>query len=137
MHGDRATDVAARGIHIDSVAHVVNYDLPQAPTDFIHRVGRTRRAGQRGAASTFSMKSERGELHRIELECKVSLKRRTVAAEIVQEANESTEPKIDTDSPAPNKHLHRFIPGAHRGKQNAGRHARGPSYTLTRKACRR
>ena len=39
-----ATDVAARGIHVDSVAHVVNYDLPQAPQDFIHRVGRTGRA---------------------------------------------------------------------------------------------
>ena len=38
-----ATDVAARGIHVDSVAHVVNYDLPQAPQDFIHRVGRTAR----------------------------------------------------------------------------------------------
>ncbi len=115
-----ATDVAARGIHIDSVAHVVNYDLPQAPTDFIHRVGRTGRAGQRGAASTFSMKSERGELRRIELECKVSLTRKTVAAEIVQEANESTEPKIHTDRPAPNKHVHRSFPGARRGEQNKG-----------------
>src|SRR6185312_1825566 len=84
-----ATDVAARGIHIDGVAHVVNYDLPQAPADFIHRVGRTGRAGQRGAASTFSMKSERGEVRHIELECKVLLERRTVAAEVVQEANES------------------------------------------------
>lgn len=121
-----ATDVAARGIHIDSVAHVVNYDLPQAPTDFIHRVGRTGRAGQRGAASTFSMKSERSELRRIELECKVSLKRRTVAPEIVQEANESAEAKFDADSPAPTKHVHRSFPGARNGKQNAGmRPARG------------
>jgi ATP-dependent RNA helicase RhlE len=83
-----ATDVAARGIHIDSVAHVVNYDLPQASTDFIHRVGRTGRAGQRGSASTFSLKSERGEIRRIELECKVLLERRQVAPEIVREANE-------------------------------------------------
>jgi ATP-dependent RNA helicase RhlE len=83
-----ATDVAARGIHIDSVAHVVNYDLPQASTDFIHRVGRTGRAGQRGSASTFSLKSERGEIRRIELDCKVLLERRQVAPEIVREANE-------------------------------------------------
>ncbi len=54
-----ATDVAARGIHVDSVAHVVNYDLPQGPEDFVHRVGRTGRAGQRGSASTFISKSER------------------------------------------------------------------------------
>ncbi|HXE11938.1 MAG TPA: DEAD/DEAH box helicase [Bryobacteraceae bacterium] len=117
-----ATDVAARGIHIDGVAHVVNYDLPQAPADFIHRVGRTGRAGQRGAASTFSMKSERGEVRRIELECKVLLERRTVAAEVVQEANESDQAKTDGtgDSAAPHKHVHRsFRP--HRGaNQNAG-----------------
>jgi len=121
-----ATDVAARGIHIDSVAHVVNYDLPQAPTDFIHRVGRTGRAGQRGAASTFSMKSERGEVRRIELECKVLLERRKVSAEIVQKANESAEPKIHEDNAAPNKHVHRSFPADRGGKQNAGtRPARG------------
>ena len=71
-----ATDVAARGIHVDSVAHVVNFDLPQTPDDFIHRVGRTGRAGQRGSASTFISKSERGEVSRIERECKVRLVRR-------------------------------------------------------------
>ena len=78
-----ATDVAARGIHVDSVAHVVNYDLPQAPEDFIHRVGRTGRAGQRGMASTFSTRAERGEIRRIERECKVRLNRRNVAQEIL------------------------------------------------------
>ncbi len=77
-----ATDVAARGIHVDSVAHVVNYDLPQAPSDFIHRIGRTGRAGQRGTASTFSLRSERGEIRRIERECKVRLLRQSVAAEV-------------------------------------------------------
>jgi ATP-dependent RNA helicase RhlE len=82
-----ATDVAARGIHVDGVAHVVNYDLPQAPRDFIHRVGRTGRAGQRGAASTFSLKSERNEIRRIERECKVRLVRREVSPEIVSEAS--------------------------------------------------
>src|SRR6185369_16032273 len=43
-----ATDVAARGIHVEGIAHVVNYDLPKAPEDFIHRVGRTGRAGASG-----------------------------------------------------------------------------------------
>jgi ATP-dependent RNA helicase RhlE len=116
-----ATDVAARGIHIDGVAHVVNYDLPQAPSDFIHRVGRTGRAGQRGAASTFSMKSERGEVRRIELECKVLLERRSVAAEVVQEANESAQAKTDGtgDSAAPHKHAHRSFCNHRGAKQNA------------------
>ena len=48
-----ATDVAARGIHVDNIAHVVNFDLPQQPEDFIHRVGRTGRAGAQGIAHNF------------------------------------------------------------------------------------
>ena len=48
-----ATDVAARGIHVDDIAHVVNYDLPQEPENFVHRIGRTGRAGARGASWTF------------------------------------------------------------------------------------
>ena len=89
-----ATDVAARGIHVDNVAHVVNYDLPQAPLDFIHRVGRTGRAGQRGSASTFSMKSEWGEIRRIERECKVRLVRLEVSPEVMREANQSAESEL-------------------------------------------
>jgi len=77
-----ATDVAARGIHVDSVAHVVNYDLPQAPSDFIHRIGRTGRAGQRGTASTFMLRSERGELRRIERECKIRLIEQAVSKDL-------------------------------------------------------
>ncbi|MBL8214875.1 MAG: DEAD/DEAH box helicase [Bryobacterales bacterium] len=54
-----ATDVAARGIHVDDIAHVVNYDLPQEPENFIHRVGRTGRAGSKGASWTFVTPFER------------------------------------------------------------------------------
>jgi ATP-dependent RNA helicase RhlE len=61
-----ATDVAARGIHVDGISHVVNYDLPQVPEDFIHRVGRTGRAGASGTATTFSTRAERPEIARIE-----------------------------------------------------------------------
>src|ERR1035437_3258118 len=45
-----ATDVAARGIDIDSVSHVINYDIPEAPEDYVHRIGRTGRAGNKGRA---------------------------------------------------------------------------------------
>jgi ATP-dependent RNA helicase RhlB len=45
-----ATDVAARGLHIDGVSHVINYDLPQDPEDYVHRIGRTARAGASGDA---------------------------------------------------------------------------------------
>ncbi len=61
-----ATDVAARGIHVDGIAHVVNYDLPQVSEDFIHRVGRTGRAGARGTAWTFASPMERSEIRQIE-----------------------------------------------------------------------
>jgi ATP-dependent RNA helicase RhlE len=71
-----ATDVAARGIHVEGIAHVVNYDLPQVPEDFIHRVGRTGRAGARGTASTFGTRSERGEVHKIERTLDLHLTRR-------------------------------------------------------------
>ena len=48
-----ATDVAARGLHIDDVSHVVNFDLPQNPEDYVHRIGRTARAGAAGDAISF------------------------------------------------------------------------------------
>jgi len=80
-----ATDVAARGIHVEGIAHVVNYDLPQAPEDFIHRVGRTGRAGASGTASTFGTRSERGEIRRIERALNIQLTRSPVSAEVPQE----------------------------------------------------
>jgi ATP-dependent RNA helicase RhlE len=75
-----ATDVAARGIHVDEIAHVVNFDLPQAPEDFIHRVGRTGRAGRRGTASTFATREERGEIRRIERALTLTLARQASPA---------------------------------------------------------
>ena len=80
-----ATDVAARGIHVDGIAHVVNYDLPQAPEDFIHRVGRTGRAGARGVASTFGTRSERSEVRNIERKLNIQLQRHAVSADVPQE----------------------------------------------------
>jgi ATP-dependent RNA helicase RhlB len=49
-----ATDVASRGLHIDDVSHVINYDLPQDPENYVHRVGRTARAGASGKAVTLA-----------------------------------------------------------------------------------
>ncbi len=80
-----ATDVAARGVHVEGIAHVVNYDLPQVPEDFIHRVGRTGRAGLRGTASTFSTRGERGEIRKIEQLLQLQLTRRPVPSGLVQE----------------------------------------------------
>jgi ATP-dependent RNA helicase RhlE len=77
-----ATDVAARGIHVEGISHVVNYDLPQVPEDFIHRVGRTGRAGARGIAATFGTRSERSEISRIERTLAIRLTRQQVPVEL-------------------------------------------------------
>ena len=61
-----ATDVAARGIHVQDIAHVINYDLPEVAEHFIHRVGRTGRAGARGVASTLFVNEQRTELFQLE-----------------------------------------------------------------------
>lgn len=67
-----ATDVAARGIDISHIAHVVNYDLPNGSDDFVHRIGRTGRASATGVATTFVMPQERTDARRIERELKIS-----------------------------------------------------------------
>jgi len=61
-----ATDVAARGLDIPTISHVVNYDLPQSPADYIHRIGRTGRAGRSGCSHTFVSESDGGGLREIE-----------------------------------------------------------------------
>ena len=61
-----ATDLASRGIHVESIAHVINYDLPEVAENFIHRVGRTGRAGNRGTASTLFLREQRSELFELE-----------------------------------------------------------------------
>jgi len=100
-----ATDVAARGIHVDGIAHVVNYDLPQVPEDFIHRAGRTGRAGARGTASTFSTRSERGDIRRIERALNVRMSSREVPASLPKEQREAPSGKvvvIPSSTPRPN-----------------------------------
>ncbi len=61
-----ATDIAARGIDVESLGHVVNFDVPMAAEDYIHRVGRTARAEQTGEAFTFVSPEEEGDLKQIE-----------------------------------------------------------------------
>jgi len=62
-----ATDVAQRGLDVEGISHVINYDVPQDPDSYVHRVGRTARAGQKGEAITFMSPAEIGELRMIEL----------------------------------------------------------------------
>ena len=61
-----ATDIAARGIDIDGISHVINYDLPNEPKSYVHRIGRTGRAGAKGIAYSFCAADERNILRSIE-----------------------------------------------------------------------
>ena len=61
-----ATDVAARGIDVQGISHAVNYDLPMQAEDYVHRIGRTGRAGRNGLAFTLAVHSERHKVRRIE-----------------------------------------------------------------------
>jgi ATP-dependent RNA helicase RhlE len=73
-----ATDIASRGLHVDDVAHVINYDLPKMAEDFIHRVGRTGRAGSEGRATTLVAGVEVVELRNIERTLKLRIERMQV-----------------------------------------------------------
>lgn len=61
-----ATDIAARGLDVDDISHVINYDLPSEPETYVHRVGRTGRAGASGTALSFVTAQEHGQLREIE-----------------------------------------------------------------------
>ena len=70
-----ATDLASRGIHVQDIAHVINYDLPEVAENFIHRVGRTGRNGGRGVASTLFVKEQRSDLFQLERALGIKMER--------------------------------------------------------------
>jgi ATP-dependent RNA helicase DeaD len=73
-----ATDVAARGIDVNNLSHVINYALPQDPESYVHRIGRTGRAGNEGTAITFITPSEYNRLRFIQRIAKADIKKSTV-----------------------------------------------------------
>ena len=79
-----ATNVAARGLDVSHIGRVINYDLPELPEGFIHRVGRTGRAGKRGVASTLFLREQRAELVRLERTLGVRVERMTLAQDSLE-----------------------------------------------------
>jgi ATP-dependent RNA helicase RhlE len=88
-----ATDIAARGIDVEGITHVINYDLPNIPESYVHRIGRTARAGRSGVALSFCDAEERAYLRAIEALIKTRIQ---VVADHPWHAGASTPP-----SPAP------------------------------------
>ncbi|NMB58712.1 MAG: DEAD/DEAH box helicase [Chloroflexi bacterium] len=94
-----ATDVAARGLDIDDVSHVFNYDMPEDTEDYIHRIGRTGRAGKKGNAITFIHSRERGRLSQIEGYVKQKISEYTLPTrdEILQKRDERFAEKLTNE----------------------------------------
>jgi ATP-dependent RNA helicase RhlE len=84
-----ATDIAARGIDVDDISHVINFDLPHVAADYVHRIGRTARAGRRGDAIALAAPEEHGQLRAIE---------RLVGQSLRQEPVAGFTTALDTDS---------------------------------------
>ena len=93
-----ATDVAARGIDIDNITHVINFDIPQDPESYVHRIGRTGRAGNTGVAMTFITPREFRQLKLIERIVKTKIQRRQLptAANVVERQREQIISKMQT-----------------------------------------
>jgi ATP-dependent RNA helicase RhlE len=92
-----ATDVASRGIHVDDVAHVINYELPQLAEDLIHRVGRTGRIGAAGVASVFVTHQDRSEFRILERTLGLKMERMSVDDDLA--AEERTGPVVVQGAP--------------------------------------
>ncbi len=104
-----ATDVAARGIDVLGITHVINYDLPRAAEDYVHRIGRTGRAGATGIAISFAAPDEGQQLKQIE---------RYTGHQIERHIVEGMEPKVKPRSGAPGGDRKRF--GEQRKPRPAG-----------------
>ena len=115
-----ATDIAARGIDIDSVTHVINYDLPNEPESYVHRIGRTARAGTEGIALSFCDPTERHHLRGIER----LIKRSIDVAE--HDRSDGVENQEAPDTPQ-DKSVHKLQfkrPAGHNGKRKKNRNRR-------------
>src|SRR6185436_1701044 len=103
-----ATDIAARGIDVDGVTHVVNYDMPDVPENYVHRIGRTARAGAGGTAIAFCAPDEREELHAVEKLIRIKIPVRPVPPGIAHPSSGpggAPLPKYGA-APAPHAHPH-------------------------------
>jgi ATP-dependent RNA helicase RhlE len=114
-----ATDIAARGIDVDDVTHVINYDLPYEPESYVHRIGRTARAGADGIAYSFCDAEERKLLRDIERTIRMSVP-------VVHEHPYPATATVPSSSPAKRKPMHNQGYGQRsarpEGMQNGNRH---------------
>jgi ATP-dependent RNA helicase RhlE len=125
-----ATDIAARGIDVEGVTHVVNFDLPNVPETYVHRIGRTARAGAEGIAVSFCDDEERPYLADIERLIKMRIERApgpTLPAEPVRAAQAAPPERPQRSGPPPRRNGAHGRPGRgginRRGEGSRGRAA--------------
>jgi len=99
-----ATDIAARGLDIDNISCVINYDLPRSPADYIHRIGRTARAGRSGVSISFIDYETMDHFKLIEKRSKIRLERETIEGfELVGDRSEASLPRGPIKGNRPSK----------------------------------
>lgn len=108
-----ATDIVSRGIDIDDITMVINYDAPRDPEDYVHRIGRTARAGRQGQAITFVSERDRPALRSIERLLEKKVPRLTLPEGIEAPADTGT-----SDKPGRSRSNHRGGKGGHRSSKN-------------------
>ena len=123
-----ATDIAARGLDIERLPHVVNFDLPAVPEDYVHRIGRTARAGENGQAVSLVSPDEQKELKAIERLLRTSLRREVITGyEASRSAGAGGTPRHQPESAArhpANGERHPQSQGwRHRGGRGRGRNS--------------
>ena len=113
-----ATDIAARGIDVDGVSHIINYELPNEPESYVHRIGRTARAGAGGVAISFCDQSERGYLRDIErlIKTRLTVIGEQPAAVAADELGKAKAPRGETWHKRPRRRN-----GRHRGQSSDSR----------------
>ncbi|HEY3447395.1 MAG TPA: DEAD/DEAH box helicase [Myxococcales bacterium] len=116
-----ATDIAARGIDVEEIGHVVNFDLPDVPEDYVHRVGRTARAEASGRASSFCSPDERDNLRGIEKLTRVAIREAPIPRDspVFQDAM-SRKAEAAVHAPGP-RSGHPARRGQGQGQRGAGR----------------
>ncbi|MDB5590099.1 DEAD/DEAH box helicase, partial [Enterovirga sp.] len=119
-----ATDIAARGIDVDGVSHVINFDLPNVPESYVHRIGRTARAGAAGQAISFCNSEERAYLRDIERLTRLKIAIAPLPSGFA--AAKAEMPRIEEPARAPAPHA-RGGHGRGGGRPSSGQPARGPA----------
>jgi ATP-dependent RNA helicase RhlE len=100
-----ATDIAARGIDVDGISHVINFDFPHIPEDYVHRIGRTGRASAIGEAISFVTAEDRADLRRVESIVGKRIERRTAEGFVIRHETIRANASHEQRSFGPSRHL--------------------------------